>query len=334
MTTPELGNPGPVSLRTVWPHEEYDFTPWLANNLPLLGKALCMELELTQTEASGWSGDLDILAKTADDASAVAIENQLEPSDSDHLARLFGYAAEHDAGILIWVAPHFYDYHLRMLGWLKKAMDGNREIYAVTVGLAPGGDLRPASGDLAGQSFSAVFTPVDLDREWPKPRVLSPDEQAQLPQKSQAFFQRLLRDLRRKGFTDRTAPQAGQGLALPSGFSGITYNAGFGWDAAFVFLWIYVGSRPESNKIFETLSQFQSEITSECSDVQFDVIGQYGGWRRVSIGMSRDGHLADSDDVLDEIRTWMVDAIVRLKAAIEPRLKIVMAQLQSEEPTP
>ena len=50
--TAELGILKRVELRDVWPHEEYHFTPWLAEpaNLALLSDTLGLELELIGLE--------------------------------------------------------------------------------------------------------------------------------------------------------------------------------------------------------------------------------------------------------------------------------------------
>ena len=327
MTAPESGQTGHVSLRDIWLNETLDFTPWLAENLHLLGKAIGMELSLIQTEASGWSGYLDILAE-ATGKGKVAIENQIEPSDNDHFARLIGYAADCNADVLVWVAPHFWEYHQRQLGWLKEAMDGKKEIYAVVASLAPDGDLRSVNSHPDAPGFHAVFSSIDLHNNWSKAPVLTPEEQANLPQKRQAFFQRLLRDLREQGFTDRMAPRAGRSQSFASDFPGIAYNAGFEWSKPFVFLSIYLGSRAESGRIFDALSEYRLELERELPDLQFDVIGQHGGWRRSSVGMTRDGHIGDPDEALDEIKDWMCENIVKLKNVIEPRLEKVMEEFR------
>ena len=51
MQTPQLGRLHNVQLRTIWPHEAADFTPWLAENIADLGEAVGIELELTDMEA-------------------------------------------------------------------------------------------------------------------------------------------------------------------------------------------------------------------------------------------------------------------------------------------
>ena len=200
MATPESGSGERVDLREIWPLEAYDFTPWLANNLSLLCKATGMKLSLIQTEASGRAGYLDILAKAEDD-SKVAIENQLEDSDSDHFARLIGYAAEHDARTLIWVTPRFWEYHLKRVAWLNEMMAGKGKIHAVAVRLVPGGDLRPAGSDENTPGYHAEFSRVDKDE--PKWAVLKEGALSEARQRYYDFFSELLGDLRRARFTDK-----------------------------------------------------------------------------------------------------------------------------------
>ena len=52
MATTDLGRLEPVDLREVWPNEESDFTPWLADqkNLAILDDALGMPLEFVARE--------------------------------------------------------------------------------------------------------------------------------------------------------------------------------------------------------------------------------------------------------------------------------------------
>ena len=98
-----------VPVREIWPLEERDFTPWLAENLQLLGEVLDMRLELVQKEQPQRdAGQVDILAREVETGRAVVIENQLEWSDDDHFARLIGYAASRDADFAVWVATGFY----------------------------------------------------------------------------------------------------------------------------------------------------------------------------------------------------------------------------------
>lgn len=46
MTKTEIGTLEQVSVRSVWPKEAGDFTPWLAENVELMSDALGMDLEL------------------------------------------------------------------------------------------------------------------------------------------------------------------------------------------------------------------------------------------------------------------------------------------------
>ena len=109
-----------VNVRELWKNEARDFTPWLADNLGLLGDALGMTLELVQKESPVGPYSLDILAKDTRSGVKVAIENQLGTTDHSHLGQLLTYATEHDARTVVWVAPAFVHEHAQALHRLNE----------------------------------------------------------------------------------------------------------------------------------------------------------------------------------------------------------------------
>lgn len=111
MATREMGVIREKKVRDLWDHEARDFTPWLAENIDLLGRALQMDLEHVQTEAPVGRFFLDILAKDVRRDLKVVIENQLEQTDHSHMGQLLTYAADLGASVVVWIAPHFCDEH-------------------------------------------------------------------------------------------------------------------------------------------------------------------------------------------------------------------------------
>ena len=164
MTTPELGKLEPVPVRDVWKDEARNFTPWLANNLGQLGAELEMNLELVEQEVPAGRFKLDILAKDMDFDVMVAIENQLEPTDHNHLGQLLTYAGSHDVRRLIWVSPDFLPEHREALEWLNQWTDDEIEVYGVEVTAVRIGDSPSAP------IFNKIVHPsVRVDRTEPAP---------------------------------------------------------------------------------------------------------------------------------------------------------------------
>lgn len=130
----EIGTLERVSIRTLWPREDRDFTPWLANHLDVLGKELnLLDLELDRTEVNfgRWWGQVDIKAKRGDDETTVVIENQYGDSNDDHFWRLLKYATRSNAEIVVLVAERIIPQHRYMIDWLNRG--DTIDFYAVEV---------------------------------------------------------------------------------------------------------------------------------------------------------------------------------------------------------
>lgn len=152
-----LGSLEPVDLRTIWPDEARDFTPWLAQeeNLRRLSDALNLELELDRVEVAVGPYSADIVATDASSNTKVVIENQLEKTNHDHLGKVLTYASGLEARILIWIAKTFTEEHRQTFDYLNECTSGRLRLYGVEVEVLRIGDSLPAP------HFRLVSTPND-----------------------------------------------------------------------------------------------------------------------------------------------------------------------------
>lgn len=118
--TTKLGSITQITdLRSVWPNEASDFTPWLAENINLLNSATGLSLEVVEQESSVGSFSLDILAQDSESGANAVIENQLEDTNHDHLGKLLTYAAGKSAKYIIWIVKNARDEHRAAIEWLN-----------------------------------------------------------------------------------------------------------------------------------------------------------------------------------------------------------------------
>ena len=142
----KLGKLQEVDIRKVWPHEQYDFSKWLATeeNIKELGDTL--ELSLTDIETEKFVGNYrcDILCKDEITGKMVLIENQLEATNHDHLGKIITYASGLDAAVVIWVVSSARPEHASAIEWMNKHTDDEISFFLLEVHAYKIGDSYPA----------------------------------------------------------------------------------------------------------------------------------------------------------------------------------------------
>jgi hypothetical protein len=108
-------------VRDVLSHEERDFTPWLADNLDLLGELLGRRLDLVAREARVGGFEADLHLQVVGEDAQVLVENQYGASDHDHLGKLLTYGAGLGATLLVWLAETIREEHRAALAWLNES---------------------------------------------------------------------------------------------------------------------------------------------------------------------------------------------------------------------
>ncbi len=315
MTTPNLAKIERVDLREAWPNEARDFTPWLADNIAQLGEALGMDLELQQTEAAVGGYSLDVLAIDPNQDRPVIIENQLEPTNHDHLGKLLTYAAGYDANVIVWLTREFRDEHRQALDWLNRRTDKDTEFFGVVVELLKIDGSRPAP------QFRAVATPNDWRKEVAAKVLGNAPVVSERGERYRQFFQPLIDNLReRHRFTNVRKAQAQNWYSFSAGYGQrVTYGANFtGQRRARVELYIDDGDNERNIWLLERLEEHRLEIES--------ILEETLDWQRLEnrracrIALDRPGSIEDDADTLSEIEAWMVDRLLKFKLAFEPRL--------------
>ena len=317
-----------LDIHTLWEHEALKFTPWLAGNLHLLGKELGIELEFVQLEKQIGPFYLDILAKKADTDVLVAIENQLEWTDTHHLGQLLTYATGCNAPIAIWVASGFTHEYAKALHLLNEWTKNEISFYGVKVEAIQRADHSPPE-----PRFRKVVYPGC----WDKDLTLPPDPpMAPHVQKHHDFFQPLIDELIRSGFADKPPVRIFDHTdrCFPSRLNpGVGYKVSLeGKNDAWVTLHISAETKELTKLIFDQLQADREDIEEEIkSRIDAGPDPEWHWYRRdsfyfSSINIRRDGSVDDPQEKLEEIRVWMLDLLPKLKEVFDPRVANILGR--------
>ncbi len=316
---PELGKLERADPRDVWTSEPSDFTPWLRENVSLLGEATGLEIdpEVRQEVPVGLFS-ADLLGTDLGTSATVLIENQLEQTDHDHLGKLLTYAGGLDARVLIWVCTKAREEHRQALIWLNENTREDISFFGVEVELLVVDGSRPAP------HFKVVVEP----NEWQKQAASSSTGTSERNERYRSFWRKALEALlkREPGVTtaspDRVPPQNWYGISI--GRSGFQDNFVFGWESGEgshvrIELYIDVGDQAENKAAFDRLLAEKEDIERE--------LGEPLTWTRRDdirasrLYVSRPGSIDLSDDELNEVCDWGVERMLRLRTVFAPRVR-------------
>ena len=134
------------------------------------------------------------------------------------------------------------------------------------------------------------------------------------------YFQRLIDELREKHrFTGARVGQPQNWYSFASGFSGVTYGAGFALGGrARTELGVDRGDSDANEKLFDRLLEDKAGIEEEYgAELDWE---RLDGKRACRIADYREGSISDSESTLLEIQAWHVDGLLRMKKVFDPRL--------------
>lgn len=147
-----------TDLRSIWPHEALNFTPWVAENVDLLADAVGLDITVDETESSVGDFNVDIYASETGTDRKIIIENQLEDTDHDHLGKLITYASGKGADVVIWVVKHAREEHKAAVEWLNNHTDDKIGSFLCEIKLFQIGDSQ----------IAPAFTVVERPNDWTK----------------------------------------------------------------------------------------------------------------------------------------------------------------------
>ena len=156
---------GIQEIRKIWPNEEKQLSPWIADNIDSLNDTLNLQIEIEGKEEKVDNFRLDLVGTDNTSQMPVIIENQFGSSDHDHLGKLITYSAAKEAGIMIWIANEIQTAHKTAIEWLNKISPQEMTFYGIELEVFQIDDSLPAP------NFRIVAGPPPSKRRPPPDEV-------------------------------------------------------------------------------------------------------------------------------------------------------------------
>lgn len=304
-------------LRSVWPDEARDFTPWMAkeDNPALLSEFLGLGrdgLELEAVERLVGPYRADILCRSTETGQWVLIENQLERSDHSHLGQLIVYAAGLDAGIVVWVCREVTAEHQAAVEWLNDISGEAVSFFAVEI------ELWRIAGSPLAPRFSAIARPNTWTREAQAAKRTLSDRGLSETKHKQLEYWAALQTLvaAADGPLRPRKPQPLAYIMHGIGRTGVLLCFVMNTQAKWIRAEIYLKGA-DADERFNLLSEQRGDIEAETGPLDWQELPERTDCRIAT--PIRECDPSDQEDWPDQHR-WLIDRASRLYRVFRPRV--------------
>lgn len=300
-----------ADIRKLWPGEARDFSPWLAENISHLNDVLNIRIEIEELEGSVETFKLDLSGIDRVSQRPVVIENQFGKSNHDHLGKLLTYAANREAGIVIWIANEVQLAHRKSIEWLNQITPVDMSFYAIEFEAFKIGDSKPAP------HFRIVSGPPPSKR-----REIIPAEQITPRNKQyQKFFDRLrtrLLELQPNFTRAKGLPQSWWGLGI--GRTGFSLSAAFTIDAKFrIEIYIDTGVKEDNKQALAKLEENKGNIEEKIGHaLKWDYLPES---RACRVYVAVDGTIDEDENKLQQLIEWGAPIMIKSREVFTPLIK-------------
>lgn len=311
VTMNELGKIKILDPREQWKNEEYDFTPWLEENIDYLSEAIGIEIEIEAIEKRVGSYELDMFGYIAGTDKKVVIENQLESSDHKHLGQLLTYASGLDASVSIWITPYINDEHKQAIEWLNTISMDDKSFFLIRPELIRIDDSKPAVRFYleAGPSEFGRGLRAAIDKNNPRHQL------------RRQFWQGLLDHIRghNRPWAKNRNTTADSWMNFSTGYKNISVGVSMAMHSRLRVEIGFAGGDQETNK--ENYCRYENN--QECfnkhfdSDVSFELL-EDKIMSRIAVYKEYDkSRLLEDKDYTRSLYAWYEEALRKMYAIVD-----------------
>lgn len=305
MTKIELSKLKEISdLKSVWPHEAQDFTPWLfqEENIEQLADAIDLDITVEETESKVGKFSADIFAKETGTDRRIIIENQLKDTNHDHLGKIITYAAGKNASYIVWIVKHAQEEHKAAIEWLNENTNDDIGFFLCEIKLY----------QIDNSRIAPMFVTVSTPNGWKKGQKRLENEELSESQKSHEIFWSAFNEYAWKNQEFARAFHKHQ--AKPN----LGYSLSIGTSEAYINLIRFIKKNtiraqlniPNNKNIFDQLYVHKDEIEEE-TGIKFDWLRMNN--KKRSIIWIKENFMFHEGDDLSKGFDWLMNAAMKIK---------------------